>query len=142
VEEWVSEVVIARLSRPDAVELLTDNERPDIEALRSEAAAHRARLDELASEFADGVLTASQLRTATSKLRSKLSAIEARMADAGRVDVFGPLVGAANVRAVWGALSTNRKRVVIDALMIIKLMPPGRGRRIFDPETVIITPRM
>src|SRR5207342_579359 len=37
VEEFISEVVIARLSRPDAVELLTDDERPDIEALRSEA---------------------------------------------------------------------------------------------------------
>jgi hypothetical protein len=52
------------------------------------------------------------------------------------------LVGAGDVRAVWEALSTSRKRVVIDALMIIKLMPPGRGTRTFRPETVIITPRM
>jgi site-specific DNA recombinase len=90
VEEWVEEVAIARLSRPDASELLRDDSRPDVAALRSEATALRARLDQLATDFADGDLTSSQLRTATSKLRARITAIEARMADAARVDVFGP----------------------------------------------------
>jgi hypothetical protein len=138
----VSEVVVARLSRDDAAELLTDDKQPDIEALRSEAAALRARLDQLATDWADGAMTSSQLRTATSRLKSKLAAVEARMADAGRVDVLGPLVLADDVRTVWEGLSVDRQRVVIDALMIIKIMPPGRGTRTFRPETVIITPRM
>jgi DNA invertase Pin-like site-specific DNA recombinase len=142
VEKYVGEVVIARLSRPDAADLLRDDKRPDIDALRSEAMAMRARLDQLATDWADGAMTSSQLRTATSRLRSKLALTESRMADAGRVDVLGPLVLAGDVRAVWEALSTARQRVVIDALMIIKLMPPGQGRRTFRPETVIITPRM
>jgi site-specific DNA recombinase len=142
VEQWVSEVAIARLSRPDAGELLTDDERPDIDGLRTEAAALRARLDELASEFADGSLTGSQLRTATSKLRSKLAGVEAQMADTARVDVFGPLVQAHDIRAVWDALSTARKRVIIDALMIIRLLSPGKGTRTFRPDTVIIEPRL
>ena len=142
VEEWVSEVAIARLSRDDAGELLRDDKRPDVEALRTEAAALRARLDQLATEFADGVLTGSQLRTATSRVRSKLATIEARMADAGRTDVLGPLVLAKDVRAAWEALSTDRRRAVIDALMIIRLLPPGRGTRTFRPETVIIEPRI
>jgi hypothetical protein len=111
--------------------------------LRSEATALRARLDQLATDFADGDLTSSQLRTATSKLRSRIATIEARMADAGRVDVFGPLVRARNVRKAWEALSTDRQRVVIDALMIIKIMPPGQGVRTFDPaKHVIIEPRV
>ena len=45
VENWVSEVVIARLSREDAAELLHDDKRPDLEALRREATAKRARLN-------------------------------------------------------------------------------------------------
>lgn len=109
VEQWVSEVVIARLSRPDAAELLRDDsERPDMVALRSEATALRARLDELATEWGDGVMTSSQLRTATTRIRTKLAAVEAKMADVGRVDVFGPLVHASNVRAAWEALSTEK----------------------------------
>jgi DNA invertase Pin-like site-specific DNA recombinase len=142
VENWVSEVAVARLSREDAAELLHDDKRPDIEALRREAMALRARLDQLATEFADGELTSSQLRTATSKLRSKLATVEARQADAGRVSVFGDLVLAEDVRAAWEALSVDRRRSVIDALMTIKIMPPGQGTRTWRPETVIIEPRI
>jgi site-specific DNA recombinase len=142
VEQWVSKVVVNILSRPDAAELLADDDQPDIEALRSEARVLRLRLDQSATEFADGVLTASQLRAMTGRLRSKIATIEAQMADAGRTDVLGPLVQADDVRAVWEALSTDRQRVVIDVLMTIKIMPPGRGRRTFDPETVIIEPRV
>ena len=47
-----------------------------------------------------------------------------------------------DVRAVWEALSTDRQRVVIDAPMIFKVMPPGRGTTTFRPETVIIEPRL
>jgi site-specific DNA recombinase len=142
VEEWVSEVVIARLSRPDAAELLRDDKRPDIEALHAESAALRSRLDQLATDWADGAMTSSQLRTATSRLKTKLAAVEAQMADRARVDVFGGLVQAGDVRAVWEALSVSKRRGVIDALMTIRLRSPGKGVRTFRPETVIITPRI
>jgi site-specific DNA recombinase len=142
VERWVSEVAIARLSRDDATELLRDDNRPDVEAARSEVRVLRLRLDQSATEFADGVLTASQLRTMTERLRHKIATIEAQMADAGRTDVLGPLVQASDVRKVWEALGTARQRVVIDALMTIKIMSAGQGRRPFDPETVIIEPRV
>jgi site-specific DNA recombinase len=64
------------------------------------------------------------------------------MADTARVDVLGALIHAKDVKRVWRALSTDRRRAVIDALMIIRLMPPGRRTRTFRPETVIIEPRI
>jgi hypothetical protein len=84
----------------------------------------------------------NEYRKEKSTALSKIASIDAKMADAGRVNVLGDLVHAKDVRAVWEALSVDRQRVVIDALMIIKIMPPGRGARTFRPETVIITPRM
>ncbi len=138
VEEYVCDVVVARLSRPDAAALLADQERPDLDALRAEAMALRGRLDGVAAEFADGVLTASQLRTITTRLRDRLSDVEATMADAGRVDVLGPLVAAGDVQAVWDSLSIERQRAIIDLLMVVRVMPPGRGTRNFKPETVVI----
>ncbi|MGR7023409.1 recombinase family protein [Geodermatophilus sp. URMC 62] len=138
VEDYVSAVVIERLSRPDAIGLLADNQRPDVGKLREQAVALRTRLDALAVEFADGALTASQLRAATERLRERLAAAEAELADAGRVDVLGPLVHAENVRAAWDALSVARRRAVIDLLMTVRLHPPGRGTRTFRPETVVI----
>ena len=41
VEDYVGQVVVARLSRPDAYQLLRDRERPDTAALRDEAQALR-----------------------------------------------------------------------------------------------------
>lgn len=141
-EDYVSAVVVERLSRPDAALLLSDQEQPDLGALRAEAMALRGRLDGVAVEFADGVLTASQLRTITTRLRARLSEVEGATADAGRVDVLGPLVGAEDVRAAWEALTVERQRAVIDLLMVVRLMPPGRGTRTFRPDTVQIEPKV
>lgn len=136
VEEFVEAVMIGRLSRPDARRLLDDTTRPDIGALRQRAVELRTRLDGMAVEFADGVLTASQLRAATERIRGQLTETEAAMAHAGRVDLLGPLVGTAEVETTWNAMTTSRKRAVIDLLAVVTVHPPGRGVRTFRPETV------
>jgi len=138
IEELVAAVIVARLARPDAAELLIDHHKPDVDTLRAEAMAVRIRLDSLASDFADGSLTASQLRVATGRMRARLAEVESQMADAGRVDVLGPLVKAQDVRAVWDGLHTARQRAVIDALVTVTIYPVGRGVRTFRPESVQI----
>jgi site-specific DNA recombinase len=114
VDDLVERLVIDRLSRPDAHELLVDHDRADVPALRDEANAFRGRLDALAMEFADGESTASQLRVATDRLRARLAEIKAQIADAGRLDLLGPpLVTAEECATAWGALSLDRRRAVI-----------------------------
>lgn len=139
IERYVSDVVIERLSRPDAADLLLDTEKPDLAVLREKAVAYRARLDTLAVEFADGDLTASQLRIATERIRTKLAETEAEMASAGRVDILGPLVRTDDVRAVWKGLSTSKRRAVIATLMDVRIHTVKRGTRTFRPESVEIT---
>lgn len=138
VDNYVSALVVERLARPDARDLLIDHERPDVEGLRDEAQTIRARLDSIASEFADGVLTASQLRTLTERLRANLAAVEGQLADAGRVDVLGPLVGAEDVAAAWDALDMDRRRAIVSLLMDVTIMRTRQGGRTFDPESVRI----
>lgn len=138
VEDYVSAVMVARLSRDDARDLLHDHERPDVGELRTQANALRSRLDSLAVDFADGTLTPSQLRAMTARLREKLAEVERALADAGRINVLGPLVGASDVRATWDALDVARRRAVIDVLADVVIFPPGRGTRAFDPRTVRI----
>lgn len=136
VDEYVGLLTIELLSREDARHLLHDQKRPDVEALRQEAVTLRERLTSVAVEFADGDLTASQLRAVTERLRQKLHAIESEMADAGRVDTLGPLINASDVEAAWAALALPRKRAVLDLLFHIVIHAPGRGTRTFRPETV------
>jgi len=141
VDDYVSEIVIERLSRPDAADLLIDYSRPDVEGLRNQAQVLRALLEELGVEFATGELPAAQLRVINDRIGQQLAVIEAQIADAGKVSVLGGLVGVKDVRAVWDGLDIDRRRAVIDALMSITLHSPGKGARVFDPATVLITPK-
>jgi site-specific DNA recombinase len=138
VDAYVTAVILARLARADAAELLADTNHPDLDGMRTKAAALRARLDQLATDFGDGVLTASQLRTATERTRTNLAAVEAQMADAARVDILGPLVTAGDVEHVWDSLSVAKRGAVIDVLAVVTVYPPGRGTRTFRPETIDI----
>jgi hypothetical protein len=139
-DELVAAVVVGRLSREDAAELLLapGGGAVDVGALREESLALRARLAELADLFADGAVTAAQLSRGTERARARLAVIEDEMADAGRVSVLGDLVTADDVQAVWHDLDLDRRRAVIDALMTVTLLSPGRGARTFRPETVHI----
>lgn len=142
VDDYITDLVVERLSRPDAADLLVDQGRPDVEALRTEARALRARLEEIAREFADDdTMPVSMVRIMTERVQAKLGAVEAQMVDAGRLSVLGPLAGVADVRAVWDGLDVDRRRAVVDALMTITLHSPGRGARTFDRATVQIIPR-
>ncbi|MGR6923116.1 recombinase family protein [[Actinomadura] parvosata] len=137
VEAYVVGLVLERLSRTDAVDLLLDRQRPDAEKLRREASALRTRLEGLAVDYADGTLTKAQVRAASERINTRLLEVEAQMADAGRVDILAPLISADDKWAMWGTLTMGRQRLVIDTLLEIRLEAPGRGTRTFRPETVL-----
>ncbi len=136
VEDFVESVAVERLSRDDARVLLVRAETVATEDLHAELVGLRERLELVAVEFADGVLTAGQLRAATQRIQARIVELEGRLSDASRVDALGDLVGAADVGEAWGRLSTERKREALRALMRVTLYPPGRGVRTFRPESV------
>jgi site-specific DNA recombinase len=138
VDELVTKIVIERLSRPDARDLLAADDRPDMETLRVEAMALRTRLGEAADSFSAGDITRSQLERITSNVQNALGDVEARMAAGSRLSVLAPLLGA-DVRAAWDRLSIEQRRAVVDALMVVRLLPVDRAtKRVFHPETVRI----
>ncbi|MQA15519.1 MAG: recombinase family protein [Pseudonocardiaceae bacterium] len=138
VDEYVIALVIERLSRPDAAELLHDRDKPDTEALRARELTLRARLDELGTMLADPDIPTATVRAAAATVRGELAEVTEALADAGRVSVLGPLVDADDVAQAWDGLGTDRQRAVIATLMTVTLHPPGPGARKFKPETVQI----
>jgi hypothetical protein len=135
--DWrVTEWVIARLSRDDARDLLIDDDREDLAALRSEQSTLRLRLDQLADAFADGTATHSQFRSGTERLRARLADLEARMVHVDRAPLLADLVTAHDVRKAWEGIGLDRQRAVIDVLYKVTLLPRGPGRRPADLESV------
>ncbi len=137
---YVQSLVIARLSQPDAVDLICqpNDAAQDLDDARQQLEAARTRLDQLAVAFADGDLTASQLRAATQRLNERISDLEERVAVRSRDDVLGQLVTAEDVAAVWETLDTDRRRSIIGELMTIRILPTMKGSRTFRPESISI----
>lgn len=136
VDEFVEAVVIARLSRPDAAELLAPNGGDVLRDLQTRATGLRDRLDDLATALEEGLLTLPAVRASSTRLRAELTAIEAEMAAEAHVDALGPLVASQDVAATWAGLDVAQRRQVVEALMTVTLLKPETGRRDFDPASV------
>jgi site-specific DNA recombinase len=141
VETFVEKLVVARLSRPDAADLVTAEEAGiDVAGLREEAAAIRTNLEEMAGDCALGRISRAQMLKATQAGTARLEAIGAELDSAARENVLAPLVAAENAAAMWAGLDISRKRAVIKTLMSVTLYSPGKGaRRAFDPATAQVT---
>jgi hypothetical protein len=80
VEDFIQKLVIARLSRDDAADLVAIPEGgPDVGALREEAAAIRTNLEEMAADRALGLITRAQMLAATERANLRLGEIESEL---------------------------------------------------------------
>jgi DNA invertase Pin-like site-specific DNA recombinase len=141
VDYYVEQVIIERLSRPDAAVLLSRPAPagPDVAQLREEYAAIRANLDSLAADRAMGLIDRSQLVAATERGRARMAQIDAVIASLAGSDALAGIATGSGARDSWQVLDLSRKRAVVRALMTVTLASPGRGnRREFNPETVRI----
>ena len=113
-------------------------ERDDVGDLHEQARTLRARLDGMATEFADGDLTPSQLKTATKRINEQLKIIDQAISDSQTTHTYDGLIGVQDVEAAFDALSLDRRRAVIDSLLSITVRPSGRCGRVFKREDVDI----
>jgi hypothetical protein len=136
----VTDIVIAVIQR-DGADLLIDDERPDVESLYEAMERERIKMRELGADFADDRIERSTMLAGTEVCRKKLADLEAMVTDAGRVDILGDAVNAADVRSWWfsDAVSDDRRRKMIDTIVDITILPAVRGRKGFDPTAVRVT---
>src|SRR6185369_7449862 len=96
VDQYVTEVAIARLTAPDAAELWTAD-LPDATDLRAEADTLRRRRDDIALDYADGAMDRAQFRAANQRVLERLAEVEAQIAAAGSTSPLA-IVAAEDVR--------------------------------------------
>jgi DNA invertase Pin-like site-specific DNA recombinase len=142
-DTFVDEIVLARLSRPDAAIVLGGTEAADIAGLQAKREGLRARLDELSAMFAEGSIDGPQLKRGTAELHRQLDGIDAQLAHARSASAMANLILAGDdLRATWAASPPGVRGAVIDALMTVTVLPTARGRkpggRYFDPDSVRI----
>jgi len=150
VDAYVRATVAARLRRDDLADLLASHadDPAAFEALRVEALAVRARLDELAGLFAEDTIDAAQLAEGSRKLRDRLAEIERAQAATVHTSALDLLAGAPDPGQAFLDAPLDRQRAIVHTLATVTVKVSGRGRppgwkagSYFRPESVEIEPR-
>jgi DNA invertase Pin-like site-specific DNA recombinase len=134
VDAFITEVIISRMSKADAVTLLAADSPVDLQALRDEASAIRSNVDTLAADMALGIIPRRAYLAAAEKASKRLEDIDQAVMEGSREHVASELVSAPDVRKAWDGLDLSRQRAVIRSLVTITLHSVGRGCRVPDPE--------
>jgi DNA invertase Pin-like site-specific DNA recombinase len=141
VDAMVVLAVVKRLSRADAVELLNDLTRDDIDKLQAEVDALRAQIKTAEDEYDDGVIDGVRLAARKERVNVKLRPLVARMQDRERAEIFGDLpLGTPEVHGAFDKLSLDRKRRVIRALVTVTINPTTSGRKFLRKDVDVVFP--
>lgn len=133
IDEYVSEVCIARLSKPDVIDLLSPkSDAVDIRVLHSRRLALGGRRKSVHRQVASGRSTEEEAEEALDDLAEQLRAVDVEIAQAVSIDPLVELVGIKDVRGWWHdpERTLARRRSVVEALMTVIIQPVGPGRRI------------
>jgi hypothetical protein len=139
VDDLVTRVIVGRLARDDAADLLAPDRSDERRAAVSEARGLRARLDRAADDYADGKIDARQLERITARLRPEVDAAHARARIVDDSPLLDGIIGRPDAADVWETLSLTRQRAIVDLLTNVRIMRTTQGARTFDPESVEIT---
>lgn len=134
VDEFVTELMIARLSNPAFLEGFDAGDRAAETDARDAIAAIDARLDIAADQFADGAITGDQLRRITERLRAERATQEQTLTDAMPRTLPAILTGP-NPAERWKSASLEQRRAAVAALMRVTINRPTR-RGAFDAESI------
>ncbi|MFE3125288.1 recombinase family protein [Streptomyces hydrogenans] len=128
-DEYVMDLIIERLSRPDASDLLVPGPADlDVAGLQKESEEIRRRLTDLAGMFGAGQISMVQFTEGSDVARAQLEGVNQQLARAATRDPLVPLVGAMDVRKAWEGMDLEQQRSVLRALLEVTVRPARPGR--------------
>jgi DNA invertase Pin-like site-specific DNA recombinase len=136
VDEIIVSTVVGRLSQDDAIDLLvTDKKEVDANALREERKDLNDSLKRLGRDFAKA--PAAFRQSALDEIQTRLAAIEDDLNDSVKANIYEGVIGADDVAKAFDDLSLARQRAIVNALMVLTILPVGKGTgRFFDPNAI------
>lgn len=125
-DELVTDLIKARLMQDDAADIFIRPET-DTRHLYEELLTKRQKLEQIAIDYAEDLLTRQQMSVATKRLESRIEELEREIAVAAQPDDFSDFLPGKNVSQWFDNLPLERKRALIGMFCNITIHPVGRG---------------
>jgi site-specific DNA recombinase len=137
VDELVEGMAVKRLQQANVLAIMVPEGDETASRALGEAAEKRARLDAFYDSAAAGELSPAALSRIEARLLPEIEAAERR---AHRATLPAVLVDTAGSDAAgkWERLSLPQRRTIIEALMVVRILPTARGARVFRPDDIDI----
>lgn len=142
IDAYVIETVRSRLARPDLRNLLPSRDEPRMRAIAAEIEQHRGRITRAQADYDEEIIEGRDMKRIRDKAEAAISALEAERVKLTAGTSASPVLEAEDPVAAFDAADLATQRAVIDALCEVYLRPHPRGRRPFDPETVVVAPKV
>lgn len=140
IDEFVEEVCIARLSAEDALGLITPRtDQADIGVLHANRETLKGRRKSIAGFVARGLMTDLEADESLSEIAADLREISDQIARAVSQDPLAELAGVDDVRGWWENATLARRRLIVGALMAVKIRPVGHGNRVTTLDAAAAT---
>jgi DNA invertase Pin-like site-specific DNA recombinase len=141
VDKFVLAVVRGRLAKPDVAKLIEPHDSAEAKRLAARAKTLDTRLKIVENDYDEGNIDGRRFKVASDKIQAEIVEVQRAQArlsgNRGAESVF---LAADPVSAFDGSPLMIRRKV-IDAICTVALTAAPRGRKSFDPDTVLITPR-
>lgn len=126
-DDRASKSTLARLMFPDFLPgLLASGQTESGESaasMHAEAQTLRERLDGLATAYAEGAISLSQMTAGSEALNKKLQVIESELVGSAGIPPFDPVAGVAGLISGWPKLPLPTRRAWVDFCCIVTLHP-------------------
>lgn len=138
IDQYVSDVLRDTMEQPDAVAMFADDtEEVDIPALKERLMLLDSALGKLSLQNALGQIPDSVFAVNCAAISAEREQVNAKIAEAGQVNVAAVLLTSSDVRATWDGMNISEQRAVVRKLMRVMLRPPGCGCRKPDLDRIV-----
>ena len=149
-DAFITDLVVERLSRPDASGLLVPNgDRPGVDVGPLDARRKDAndQLDEIGRDAVKLGIPLVTVAAMTAEIESNIEDLDEQISALSTHSPLAGIAGADDVRAVWDAAPVGRRKAIVRELMTVTLVKATRGRpagwtpgaSYFDPRAVLTT---
>lgn len=139
VDKFVRDVVAGWLSRDrDEIAAALAPADSNIAPLVAEAERLRARIATIDADYDAGYINGPRRQAAVQRVQAELIEIERQLARQTTGAALGEVLASENPAKAFLDAGLMTQRGVVDALVTVKLRKGTRGRKAFDPETVVI----
>ena len=130
VDDYVNTIMAAYLRRDDFADIGPDDGRGVLLAAQGELTALTERRKQLAAQHALGEMDELEWASMRQALKTRAAELEAQLSAVSRDHVLGDVARAADRGAAFLASAPERRRAILQAYFVVRIVPPAsNGRR-------------